>query len=1393
MQEELKAIADLLQPQEAGRRFLRPSALGRFISYDQCHRLFRLDLYDRETRNAIHSAAGTQPELLSPALSESGDEWERAIESALIDAGWFVTNLEDSTRAGLALHYFHLTEDGQRKIVLQSELDGVLDGWTICAKPDLVVIDKTDPGTPRLLIADLKSSRAVKFEHRLQVALYGMMAKQLFPEAEITQAVLYREPVDPVEIWTDEERQHQQDARELLNLEHGALLAVADRPDRYEEQVRRTVLAPGSLADRIALAPFFELPYHLASKCDGCEFNEFCLYSARKTHDLSLIPYLTERNKRMLESNGVETIEDLRTVRESSRYEKLQVAPSLGFRMDELIRRAESFTQWQSGEAVDTRMPEIGYSSLPAFGPDLHPNLIRVFIDLQRDASSGRIYLLGALINCLSDGTEPGARESSVVKIADRPIQNDADEANLVREWIRDVLIAVQNTMSADADGLILAPVHFYVWDQAQISVLQNLVNRQAQNVIGIEAVMALMMQPAAFDTDNVSTVSDEVQHQRALPMLCQSLQSVASYLGFRWRDDLKSQFHYKMFDALTQERDEEGAHLVPDRSRFRSEIPSDYVHRAWGIDDPGQDEDPEAEPRRSWSLYQRPTIEQLRDFQQQRLEAVKFVTSQLRTNRQTTKSRFDLNVLARLNFRPDKPIEAIREFLSVERHVELGEWRKVHSLGINTRVKMGATLVARYFDEDQDVDVRVKMRDARQKQATWDALGDKKGELGPEQKKQLNYDLDATTLRLRVDPADLPISLQQMLLITQRREGDFVVAAPTESVDSRLPVDERVPFQTTARQLMAFEGRGTIDKINPDGEIRITLNGGRGFGAVKGLVWAPSPKPFDDGELIALDESPDSWSVNRQWKVANEIRDGRLHSGYDWLSEAIRPLPTWTDREATAQARFMEALLRFGDFDPNPSRYEPGKQDFIGRHGDAPMMLVQGPPGTGKSTTTGWAVWSRIQGALATGREFRIAVACKTHAATNVLLEDIVGARDRLREISNQNPEFFEQYFDARLLVIPVFRFEPKEDKPAPSGCREFTAHSNSAQLNEARKWDQVVVGATTNGHGKLANDHWKDGNLVWDLVIVDEASQMSVPEFLVASIGLKRDGRIIVVGDHRQMPPIVHQNWEEGETEALDPYAMYRSIFDVVRFDVRPRVDIKFEESFRIHRDVAEYLRREVYSEDGIDFYSRKKALHSSRSEDEFADAVVNAPYPLILVIHSENQSQQRNELEQTLTQEILLALEELEGDKPAGVVVPHRAQRADLRTALNERTGNLRLVDSVDTVERFQGDERQVIIYSATESDPAYLRDTGAFLFDPRRLTVAISRAKTKLVVVASESVFDYLPTDEESFKNSAIWRNLREQACTIPIWIGTVQGHRVEVRANPPLGDDRPLPM
>ena len=99
--------------------------------------------------------------------------------------------------------------------------------------------------------------------------------------------------------------------------------------------------------------------------------------------------------------------------------------------------------------------------------------------------------------------------------------------------------------------------------------------------------------------------------------------------------------------------------------------------------------------------------------------------------------------------------------------------------------------------------------------------------------------------------------------------------------------------------------------------------------------------------------------------------------------------------------------------------------------------------------------------------------------------------------------------------------------------------------------------------------------------------------------------------------------------------------------------------------------------------------------------------------------------------------------------------------------------------------------MIVVSATESDPAYLRDTAAFLFDPRRLTVAISRAQSRLVVIASRSVFDFLPTDESTLVNSSIWRNLRDEVCTIPVWSGAITDHEVEVFGSQPLAELRRL--
>jgi superfamily I DNA and/or RNA helicase len=105
------------------------------------------------------------------------------------------------------------------------------------------------------------------------------------------------------------------------------------------------------------------------------------------------------------------------------------------------------------------------------------------------------------------------------------------------------------------------------------------------------------------------------------------------------------------------------------------------------------------------------------------------------------------------------------------------------------------------------------------------------------------------------------------------------------------------------------------------------------------------------------------------------------------------------------------------------------------------------------------------------------------------------------------------------------------------------------------------------------------------------------------------------------------------------------------------------------------------------------------------------------------------------------------------------------------------------AIDTVERFQGGERTLILVSATESDRAYLLASGEFLLDPRRLTVALSRAKRKLILVAAHTVFAFFSPDEEVFAHSQLWKNLLRRACTALLWEGAREGQHVQVWGGP----------
>ena len=118
--------------------------------------------------------------------------------------------------------------------------------------------------------------------------------------------------------------------------------------------------------------------------------------------------------------------------------------------------------------------------------------------------------------------------------------------------------------------------------------------------------------------------------------------------------------------------------------------------------------------------------------------------------------------------------------------------------------------------------------------------------------------------------------------------------------------------------------------------------------------------------------------------------------------------------------------------------------------------------------------------------------------------------------------------------------------------------------------------------------------------------------------------------------------------------------------------------------------------------------------------------------------------------------------------GVVTPHNAQRGALETALPAG-------QTVNTVEKYQGGERDIMIVSGTVSDPGFARQEESFLLDPRRLLVAISRARLLSIVVCSTSLFGIAPEDSDQLATGPVWARLFTQAVgrdTAPAWAGSL---------------------
>jgi hypothetical protein len=279
-----------------------------------------------------------------------------------------------------------------------------------------------------------------------------------------------------------------------------------------------------------------------------------------------------------------------------------------------------------------------------------------------------------------------------------------------------------------------------------------------------------------------------------------------------------------------------------------------------------------------------------------------------------------------------------------------------------------------------------------------------------------------------------------------------------------------------------------------------------------------------------------------------------------------------------------------------------------------------------------------------------------------------------------------------------------------------------------------------------------------MFDLICIDEASQMMVGQGLMALAGLAPNGRVVVAGDHLQLQPVSAVfDYEAGGRK------LGGSLYSFLRSAGVPEAPL--QHTWRMNEPLTAFPRVEYY-ENALDpVPSRASTRLALRNDWEqglgsWERAVLDPEYPVVVLLHRGPTTGTTSQLEARLVTQLTESFHDRmlpqEGDtrldpdffwrERLAIITPHRAQNALIRRYLRSKAYGANPV--VETVERVQGQERDAVIVGYTVGDPEFAQAEAEFLFARERLNVATTRARRKLVLVINRHLLDILPVDEES---------------------------------------------
>ena len=505
------------------------------------------------------------------------------------------------------------------------------------------------------------------------------------------------------------------------------------------------------------------------------------------------------------------------------------------------------------------------------------------------------------------------------------------------------------------------------------------------------------------------------------------------------------------------------------------------------------------------------------------------------------------------------------------------------------------------------------------------------------------------------------------------------------------------------------------------------------------------------NGSTLGIDLTFDEVSYREMHQALNDVI-GAHGNRLAELRDVLLGVRQATYRELQADDLFYPSALN--DSQMAAVRHVISAQD---------VGIIHGPPGTGKTTTLVQAILETIR------RERRVLVCAPSNTAVDLLTEKL--AERGVNVIRMGNPSrvselLLKHTLDAGVMAHPSYakmhamrqtaeQHRDTASELAKEGVRNFgfEGRQHRQQLREEARTlrqaaddlerfmtEDVLESVQVITCTLVGASHRHMRHLSFETVFIDEAAQALEPG---CWIPIAKGQRIVLAGDHHQLPPTVksEQAAREGLRETLFEKCIQR----------QPQTARMLKVQYRMHEQIMGFSSEKFYGGQlvphpsvrhaGLEAYDLRFAPDLPV---EFIDTA-GCGYQEVAIPESRSTAnpEEAHLLLERLAQ-LLAPYDAAEHDEQQhtpltiGVIAPYRAQINYLKDAIedSEVLNGLLLQRrlSVGTVDSFQGQERDIIAITLTRSNP---QGEIGFLSDIRRMNVGMTRARRKLLLVGDSS--------------------------------------------------------